>query len=105
MENQLSKNLVCVLMRSGIEIWVENDRAENLKKVLSEIKESKFINYNGETINTADISGIFSADVMSEHTRRKNGLVKCKYNYWHQRNNPCSCRTEAEHIGMNGVEK
>ena len=93
MNTELSKNLKCIVMRSGVEIWVEGDRAEILQGVLDKITEHKFIRYEGDTINTADITGIFGADAMEDKTRRKNGEFKCKQNEWHMRNEKCECLT------------
>ena len=92
MNTELSKNLKCIIMRSGVEMWMESDRAEVLQKMLLEITEHKFVSYENFTINTADITGIFTADVMEDKTRRKNGEWKCRWNSWHERNTKCECR-------------
>lgn len=91
MTNEISKRLMCILMRSGVELWKEEDRIKDLN-----FEGVKFINIDGEKINTADISGIFSATTMEETNRRKNGEWKCKYNNWHNRNERC------EHRGIDG---
>ena len=93
MTNEISKELMCVVVRGGIEIWLEKERADNLIKMLTVIKESKFIEFNGQILNTADISGIFTPDVMEEKTRRKNGQWKCGLNNWHDRGEKCDCRS------------
>lgn len=92
---QLSKNLVCILMRSGIQIWIESDRAASLKSQIETSKQSIFVNFNDQFINTADISGIFTADLMEDLTRRKNGEYKCRSNVWHPRNTKCDCEANA----------
>ena len=84
MTNELSKRLVCILMRSRVEIWKEEDRINKIN-----LEGVKFINIDGEIINTADISGIFKASTMEEQTRRKNGEWKCQQNYWHNRGEKC----------------
>lgn len=85
MTEEMSKDIKCILMRSGIEIWLEDDRIENLKKVLMASRESKFIELNGEVINTADITGIFSAGTMQDVGRRKNGQWKDSKGNWHDK--------------------
>lgn len=90
MSNELSKELVCILMRSGVQIWAEKDRVEPLRKALNDYANCpQFINYDGEDLNKADISGIYSVKIMDELTRRKNGQWQCKEGYWHDRGEKC----------------
>lgn len=91
MTNELSKLLFCVCMRNGVEIWMEQERVEKLQKLIENLTGTKFVNFDNETINTADIVGIFSAETMNENTRRKNGQWKCKYDFWHERGTKCEC--------------
>lgn len=85
------KNLYCIQTRTGVEIWVEKERAEKLQRILESISGTKFILFEEETINTADIVGIFKANTMQELTRRKNGEWKCHSNTWHQKGEKCNC--------------
>lgn len=78
-------------MRSGVEVWIEKERVETLQKILENITGTKFINFDNQTINTADIVGIWSGNTMGEFTRRKNGQWKCDSNSWHDRNVKCDC--------------
>lgn len=88
---ELSKNLYCIQMRSGVEIWEEKDKVEKLQQVLSTIKSSTFIHFEDQTINSADIVGIFRAETMSDYTTRKNGGWKCKNGEWHSKGEKCEC--------------
>jgi hypothetical protein len=87
--NELSKDLKCVLMRSGIEIWLENEKAKDLQIILNSPK-SVFVEIDGETINSADVSGIFTAERMEDLTRRKNGQWRCSFGFWHERFDQCA---------------
>lgn len=89
--NALSKNLVCILIRGGIEIWVEQDRSENMVTLLTSSNPPQFVKYDNRLINRADVVGIFTAADMEEHTRRKNGEWKCAET-WHQKGQKCECR-------------
>lgn len=89
--NGLAKKLVCVQMRSGVEIWMESERAENLQLELTRLTSHKFVKYDDQIINTADIVGIFTAGTMTEHTRRKNGQWQCARGNWHERAEKCYC--------------
>ena len=114
MTNELSKNLVCVLIRNGVELWVESERADKLKGILLSKDCPQFIEYNGQLINKSDITGIYDALTMEEKSLRKNGKWKCDKNNWHDRYERCSCLTleqikikeknREDHIKIYGVE-
>lgn len=97
MSQELAKPLMCVQMRSGVELWVEKGKAGKLQDVLQGITQSKFIRYEDQTINSADIVGIFEAKTMEELTRRKNGQWLCKAGNWHERKGECVCLEEKFH--------
>lgn len=87
----LSKPSVCLLMRQGVQIWIEKDRADNLIQILSRLSGHKFIEYEGRSINTADVSGIFTPEDMADMVRRKNGEWTCQKGNWHTRRDLCNC--------------
>lgn len=89
--NELSKNLMCVQMRSGVLIWMEKERVEKLQEILENITGTKFVNFDNQTINTADIVGIFAAATMEDFTHMKNGQWKCDSGKWHDKNVKCDC--------------
>lgn len=100
MSQEISKSIVCIQMRSGVEVWVESERADNLQAILQTITQSKFIKLDNQTLNTADIVGVFQASTMEAATRRKNGQTQCKEGAWHDKNEKCDCipRKERELI-------
>lgn len=83
--NELSKNLKCICLRNGVELWIESERLEKLNLE----NAGRFLKIDEEIINTADIVGIFTAQTMEEKTRRKNGDWQCKWGYWHIRKEEC----------------
>ena len=87
----ITKNLRCVLLRNGVEIWAEEERMAGLIQTIQNIKESKFVSYDGEIFNTADITGIFTPATMDDYTRIKNKQWKCKRGTWHNYREPCDC--------------
>lgn len=91
MSQEISKSIVCIQMRSGVEVWVESERADNLQAILQTITQSKFIKLDNQTLNTADIVGVFQASTMEAATRRKNGQTQCKEGAWHDKNEKCDC--------------
>jgi len=87
----ITVNLYCVVMRNGIEIWLEKEKIQKLQDVLSAIKQSTFIHLDNRTINSADIVGIFPPNDMADQTRRKNGQWKCNNcGSWHDKFEKCS---------------
>ena len=72
-------------MRNGIQIWFEKQTAENLIKTLSGIKESKFIKFKNQIFNTADITGIFTANTIEEYNRLRRGQWQDKFGGWHDK--------------------
>ena len=85
MNTEISKNLMCILMRAGVEIWLEEEYIKNLKAVMLSSKDSKFLEIGNEIINTADVVGVFEAKTMQEVTRRKNGQWKDDKGVWHDK--------------------
>lgn len=81
----------CVLIRSGLEIWIEEDRAEKLILALKQPDAPRFININGQLVNTYEVLGVFTPDAMEERTRRKNGEWLCKKGRWHEKHQKCEC--------------
>lgn len=87
---------MCVQMRSGVELWLEHDRLERLQEALQNITSSKFIKLDDQTINSADIVGIFTALTMADYTHRKNGQWKCEKGNWHDRGTKCECMSQKD---------
>ena len=85
--NEISKELKCVVIRGGIELWVEADKIEQLA---SAIERGGLLRIDGNLANAKDVVGVYDAKVMEEVTRRKNGQWKCESGYWHNRNEECA---------------
>jgi len=94
--NEVSKELLCVYMRSGVEIWVERARAENFIKLLGMPNAPQFTEIDGNLVNRADITGIFTAAAMEDMKRRKNGGWQCSFGTWHERKQECGCRPKRQ---------
>ena len=90
MSKEITKNLMCIRIRSGVELWVEREKAEKLISLLGTTK-TKFVEIEEEVINSADIEGVFTAKTMEDLTRRKNGQWKCEFGTWHSRGEHCGC--------------
>lgn len=101
MNNEITKNLMCLAIRNGVELWIEENKLGNMVVLL---EKNKFNIIDGRLVNTADVVGIFKASDMADYTRRKNGQWqdeegewrnrgewKCDYGNWHTKNDWCKC--------------
>lgn len=109
---ELSKELMCIQIRSGIEIWLERARAEAFIRALSVPNAPQFVEVDGNMINRADVVGIFGAANMEDSTRRKNRQWQCRAGTWHDKNQECSCqmtqtrtKEEEDFFTVNGYYK
>jgi hypothetical protein len=81
--NELAKKQKCISIRGGQEIWIDEDKVEAIS---SQMESRKFIQIGDNIINTADISGIYTAKEMENVIRRKNGQWQdAKTGDWHNR--------------------
>lgn len=86
----LAKQQMCVKLKTGAEIWVDNEKVGVLRDFLQEAK-SGFVQIGEEFINIHDISGIFTPHAMEEYRNIWRGLWRCKHDTWHERNERCEC--------------
>lgn len=86
---------VCVLLRGGIELWIDAERRDALEARLKD-SSVRFIKLDNQTVNTFEVLGIFTPDAIEERRRRKNGQWTCKAGSWHDKGDECSCLTGAE---------
>ena len=91
MTNEISKKQMCILIRSGIELWIDQERSQKLINVL-QADDSRFIEFDGRLFNRADVVGIFNPQDLEEVTRRKNGQWQDVEGYWHEKGDViCKC--------------
>jgi hypothetical protein len=88
---ELSKELMCLILRNGIEIWEEAERLEQLVKILLSNQKIGFVKINKNIINLADVVGIFTPETIDDYRRIKSGERKCKYGRWHEKGEKCEC--------------
>lgn len=97
MTNEITNPQLCVLMRSGIQVWVDADKANELIADLNSGKIKGFIVIGGEMINTVDISGIYTPEKINEYNKSKSGQWKCEHGNWLPRNKRCQCEIRPEY--------
>ena len=101
MSTELTKNLMCICLFGDIEIWLEQERAAKIQAMLESSSSPRFVNIDGQSINTSNIVGIFTAQAMEARTRRKNGQWQCENLQWPQngpegRNEHYWCNVDAK---------
>lgn len=90
---------LCLQMRNGAEIWIEAEKAKALMEQLVHQAAGghRFVRWDGELFNTADVVGIFKPPTIEAVTRRKNGQWQCSAGTWHgQDEKDCGCATSSE---------
>lgn len=88
----------CVLVRGGLEIWIEAEKADRLYDTIKNPQSPKYIKIDEQVINTFEIIGIMTPDAMEERQRRKNGQWKCMKGNWHDKGNVCECSEHKETV-------
>lgn len=85
---EITKNLMCVVVRGGIEVWIDDEKVDNL---MGAMEKDSVIKMGKNVINTKDIVGIFSPEVIAERDKKKKGDWDCKYGNTHQKYEKCVC--------------
>lgn len=91
MTNNLTNPEKCILLRSGVEIWLSKVKADTLVADLCRANPSKMIYIENQLVNTTEIIGVFDPIYMEEMRKRRRGQWKCKYGEWHNRFEDCEC--------------
>jgi len=89
MNKQITDKIYCILLRSGIRIWV--DKLKSIELTAQIRGGGNLFEIEGQVVNKSDISGIFTADKIDELDKEKRGMWKCKFNVWHNRYDICNC--------------
>jgi hypothetical protein len=91
MSTEITKELRCVMLIGGLEIWLEKSRAEKLRQAMT---VKKTVEIDGSEITVSQIAGIFTPSHMDEFKRRQNGEWKClNAGEWHEKFQKCHCGT------------
>src|SRR3990167_3133105 len=95
MNQEITIQLQCVVLNGQVEKWLEKERAEIIREAVK--RGDKFVEINGELMNTSAVVGIFNAQTMAEKIRRRNGEWQCEHgNWWAKMDSKCECRSKEE---------
>lgn len=89
--NEIAKEQKCIVMRNGIEIWTDADKASRFQKDWESNAVRGAVGFEGRSLNTADLLGVFFPCDMEDLRRRKNFQWKCQHGTWHDRQEKCEC--------------
>lgn len=91
MTRELSKNQKIIVLRNGVEIWTDSEKAERFQEDWTNGLVKGAVTFEGRSLNTADVIGVVLPIDMEELRRRKNGQWKCNSGKWHDRGEKCLC--------------
>jgi hypothetical protein len=94
MTNELAKEQMCILMRNGIEIWIDKEKALRFgEDWVGGLKAAVLI--DGRYLNSVDITGVFTPQDLEDLKRAKQGQWKCDKGHWHGKGEDCRCGWES----------
>lgn len=87
-----------IVMKSGLSFWVKRETADRASAHIVGQQSHSFLRIAelGETINTAEIEGIYTPERYTEIQRVEAGEWKCQFEKWHTKKGRCECEKEAK---------
>jgi hypothetical protein len=101
----LAKKQQIIVLRNGVELYLDEERAEPLKDRLINLKTHFFSEIDGQVFNSADITGIFTPEALNDLKMKKSGKVKCDYGNWHLKDEVCKCGVQVKQYTPPIIEK
>ena len=89
-ETSIVKKQRCLLMRNDIEIWLDDEKANQIGESLAQ-QPKGLLKIEDRFVNAVDIIGIFNPKDMQIMQERRRGRWQCKYNTWHRKDDICEC--------------
>lgn len=94
-KNNLALPQKVIVMRNGIQIWTDAQKAERFEADWRAGMKAS-VGFEGRSLNSVDILGVFYPEDIEDLTRRKNGQWKCSSSTWHDRGERCFCLSKDE---------
>jgi len=85
--NSITDKTYCLITKHRIKIWINKDERDKILAMMSNSSQKTII-VNDNAIQTDGIC-IYTSDTMSNNDKINRGEWKCKYDYWHERNQQC----------------
>jgi len=96
MKNELQKNQKVVILADGIELWMDEEKADALVAILDKLTFDDNVNWEGRNFTKSMYRGTFLPSDIEDQKRRKNGQWLCKGSNWHDRFDKCECASVEE---------
>lgn len=94
MSTEITKKQKVIVLKKGMTFWVDDKRAESLETLLGGVTGHHFVKLDNETINTAEIEGIYTPEQYEQAAKIKQGMWQCPFRKWHERKGECYCQKE-----------
>lgn len=85
--NTITDKTYCLITKHRIQIWVNKATRDSIIKMMK-AGGDKTVLVNDNAISLDGLA-IYTAETMANNDKVKRGEWKCKYNYWHERNQQC----------------
>jgi len=82
-----------ILMKSGMPIWIRKKESDQLQPHLAGLSAHGFVRLErlDQTVNTANVDGVYTPQQYVVLTRIKKGEWICEYRRFHSKNQECEC--------------
>lgn len=94
MTQEIATRQKVILMKSGLALWVSEERATKLEEILANSEGHRFIKLDDKMINSAEIDGIYTTEKYDDINKLKEGMRQCSYLVWHKKREECSCASD-----------
>lgn len=89
-----------IVMKSGVIMWVSKETGERIDDHLEKQSGHTFVRIRelGQTINTAQVEGVYTQETYADYVKVKKGMWQCEFREWHDRKDICKCRQERARV-------
>lgn len=93
MNTEIETKKLVIVMKNGMAHWVREDTGKKAETHIVTQTAHSFIKIQelDQTINTAEISGIYTPQVYQDLKRTEAGEYKCAWGTWHTKKDTCMC--------------
>ena len=85
--NEITNKTYCIITNYGNKLYITEEQYQNIFKNFDNVESIKIKNQG--IINKKYIVMIARASEIEEDDKKRNGMWKCEYNYWHPKGEQC----------------
>lgn len=96
MSQEIQEQQFPIVMKNGLVHWVGVDTHQRVQQALASQLTHNFMKVAelGITLNTADISGVYTMEQYDDLAKIKQGMWQCPYKKWHKKKGECECQVD-----------